>query len=305
MPKFHSYDKSLLNELRRNYDVDYFIYDSEVEFCLKNQFFYRLIRKLNTVLLRDDYQYLLESIYYREFNNKILNVSSNEKYDYLLVIKGFGISINTLNNIKARKKIIYQWDSIKRFPTVKNKYKCFDKIFTFDSVDSKNGFGEYLPNFIEPINISMLNSNKKSIFFVGEYNEFRYEILKTIRNKCNDCGIETDFTLITNNIEISDKDDLISNFKVDNDIYKKRFLASSIILEISREGQNGYTQRYYEAIQAKKIVIGNRNAMYSIDEFLNMDSREILYLKPKISDEDESMTNILKINNWIKKIIHN
>ncbi|PTB32252.1 hypothetical protein DAT36_12115, partial [Photobacterium phosphoreum] len=47
-------------------------------------------------------------------NDLVLNKKGH--YDRLLVIKGFGLYPETIDNINSSYKVIYQWDKLSRYP---------------------------------------------------------------------------------------------------------------------------------------------------------------------------------------------
>lgn len=305
MPKFHGYESIIAECLNCNYYLTSFIYDSNQELYKGTSFIGKILRKVNSIFIPKSKQYILERFYYSDFNKKIINVVGEQSFDYLLVIKGFGITRKTIKEIKASKKKLYQWDSISRFPTVINSYSAFDDVFTFDRKDSKYGYGKYLPNFIDikPEQKSK-NSDKKVIFFVGEYTKSRLELLLRLKNKSLDIGLEVDFALVDLNSKYEgNATTIVQKIPVEPEAYTARFTNSDLILELPRNKQDGFTQRYYEALFYNKVVIGERHCMYLIDDFMNFTISDIDSIKPIISKSDKDLLKILPVSNWIEYIL--
>lgn len=297
-PKFYNYEKLIIEELNtQGYDVTAFTYDEE--HCLKLNFFFQPIKKIISRFSSTSIHHLISpDILFKKINNNIRKLSEI-KYDCLLVVKGFGISNNTIKNINANRKVIYQWDPLSRYPHIYKIYKSFDYTYTFDFQDSKNGFGEYLPNFI-PSDLHKNSLNKFKIFYIGIYSDYRYEKLVKIKKWCSKENIPYDLLLIHKRKQC--EDGLIKNKNIDIDEYRNRFSQSSIILEISSLKHNGFTQRYYEAIFSEKVVLEIKSSD-DLNKLINSSKEDISKLKPLPLLDRKKLTDPLLINNWLHKIL--
>ncbi|CAK2950393.1 conserved hypothetical protein [Vibrio crassostreae] len=305
MPKFHGYETTIVNYLSRNYHLTSFVYDSNQELYKGTPFIGRILRKINSKFIPKSKQYFMERFYYSVFNRRIINMVNEQSFDYLLVIKGFGVTKETIKKIRARKKKLYQWDSISRFPTVVDSYSAFDDVFTFDRKDSNRGYGKYLPNFIDvnPEKKEKIN-NKKVIFFVGEYTKSRLNLLLKVKHKALDIGLEVDFALVDLNSKYEGSATMVQSSTVESEDYIARFVNADIILELPRDKQEGFTQRYYEALYYNKIVIGEHHGMYLISDFMEFTRSNIESIKPIISKYDEELLKVLPVNCWVEYILN-
>ena len=93
-----------------------------------------------------------------------------------------------------------------------------------------------------------------------------------------------------------------------------KFLSRSMgIIEFSRKEQSGFTQRYYEGILNKKIILSFESLSVPKDEApFNLNCKyngefDILKLKDKFNKAQNAelpeIINELEIKNWIRKVL--
>ena len=307
-PKFHGYENKIKDNLNGFFNVvDCIFYDESGYLNIQETEMLKIkIKRLLTGRKSKE----LKCDYLYKNNFKHLNdLVSNKKghYDRLLVIKGFGLYPETIENINSSYKVIYQWDKLSRYPIVERSYGCFDQVFSFDKEDSQLGFGKYLPNFI------CKNIRKESIiydvFYVGSYSTERYDFFKSAIKKYNEMGVRYFIKLIGGD----KKDDFVQDkniLKVDYD----KFLSRSMgVIEFSRKEQSGFTQRYYEGILNKKVILSFDGLIVPKDEVpFNLNCKDngefdILNLKYKFNKvqntELPDIINKLEIKNWIRTVL--
>jgi hypothetical protein len=311
VPEFHSVEQRLHRFLSKKYEVTSFFYNSDSYFNDNVSLLKRIVRKLasKTVFFRS----CLEGFYYSKFNEDIVSKFSSLEYDYLIIIKGYGVSKHTIKSIRAKRKIVYQWDSIARFPSVVDKYQLFDRVFTYDFEDHKQGFGKHLPNFIDFDIVNLANKIKENatkmserkIFFLGEFDEDRLTVLKKIASKFLDTEINLDLTLVSKDAnEHFDNGVLITPKQVDREDYLKKLATSWVVIELPRGTSKGKSQRYYEAIMLGKIVIGDYSNTYSIEKFLSLPYEAIISLRQSIPDYDLMILEKLPLECWVNELIN-
>ncbi|TDE21638.1 hypothetical protein E1100_16770 [Vibrio owensii] len=306
-PKFHGYEDVILNELnKKGYSVDSFFYEEEQIFRL-NAFHRILISILSKSLkvFSDRAFYKVLCHLQLENNDKLYNTLkrldfNSKEYERLLVVKGYGIPPKLLESINAKKKVLYQWDSLLFYPNLSNIYGYFDYVFTFDENDSKNGFGEYLPNFYQKYKNDGIENIK--LFYIGKYTRERLLILEKMVSHCNNCGITHDVELIYSgaNKKILTSP-LVSKNVVSRKDYRARFSSASIILELSNRGQVGSTQRLYEALGNNKIVITENRTKYSIsyEDFFSMNIEEL----SNYNRTTPPFINDYEVGNWLERLL--
>lgn len=321
-PSFHGYETSIIDTIKKK-DFTYKLvtYDEQVYFKLP--FPIRLSLFLSRKIY-DFFGYDADSsksfckvrswLMYRfcgnKFNRFIAEELNNYQSQHLLVIKGHGLTKDTVNNIRADNKVLYQWDSLIRIPKVKNIYKVFDKVFTFDKFDSESGYGEYLPNFYLNTGCSRSLHKEKQydLFFVGEYTKKRYDTLLLLRKHCDAQDLSHFFHLYCKSgVTAINKDmKIVSREKIDRIKYNDLLERSRSIVEIIHNGQHGYTQRVLEALRNGQLVLTTevvhplRSHVQPISEFLTWDKEtfRVAYSEPLDSDCKVWLKQY-EISNWL------
>jgi len=336
-PIFHSYEQKIQESLeKQGFIVHHFFYN-EPELI-----FYKWYKKIPAAFL-----YALRIIFSRsntiqeQINyrlNKLKNYSklnyelekSIEKIsrefpevEYCLVIKGFGISVGTIMNLK---KIIskgnlklYQWDSLTRFPNVQELYPYFDTVWTFETNDVKRYSGtKFYPTFFLPIeknvyeSISVTDNDSYDIVYIGTFTLQRLMRLIVLSKKLQRNNLKYFFYLKTktnlsfiklHNLQLSKKS---LNPESVYSIYNR----SQAILDLGHEGQTGLTTRIYEALYLNKLLVSNsKNNLDTYKDFIGssyesfLTIQEFLDGKNKIIDTNGNLINKLHLDNWVQTIV--
>lgn len=325
-PCFHDYEHKMLSGLiKKGLSVKYVFYQEGDFFKLGllPKFFLKILR---FILVIFGYDYLSNKLYgYLKdyftitscqdgFNSYINNELFGVHAHTLIVIKGFGLSEDTLSKLSVKRKVLYQWDSLVRFPSIKNIYSIFDSIFTFDKKDAENGFGNYLPNFY------VLNENKNEIrheekinlFFVGAHTNEREKVIEHLDLLCKRKGLTCFFYLYKRKKTIfriyPHKDSyFIYDKPMPRGDYERFFSRSECIVEISHNGQYGSTQRVLEALAQGKMVLTNKlsmnnaiNGLFSINEFEKWSNMEyISFVQNNKNYEMEGDISKYELNSWL------
>jgi hypothetical protein len=319
MPKFNGYENELEHEANKISNELVFISYNESDFfsvrklpliaklvLFAIRFF--LVRKKNPnenkvfIKARD---FFLKKKAFAKFNSWIESQVQGD-FDCLLVIKGFGISAKVISNIIAGHKVIYQWDVLEHFPSTKEIYPLFDLVFTFDPADAELNHWEYLPNYYIK---SEVRDKKYAVVFVGTYSKLRFDILNKLAVHCE--SIDCPFFIKLYHPTLSDGY-IITNEKISKDEYREAFETSKFVFEISKPEQNGYSQRYLEALSNESRVIVytdeliNSNGVISLSLFMTL-SKENIFSPYDFSYDPATIEfmNICRIDNWLKKLVVN
>ncbi len=288
MSDFRSYYREITGSLRKSgYDVDYItMSDHDI---------------VSRIIVRTRHL----GFWLRGLLFKINYLKKRKEYDYILAIACYSLPEDVFNllrisNPKA-KLILYLWDSISRYPMIKNAFKYFDDIKTFDNEDAKKyGFG-YLPLFY--INQYTIEAKPKQncdyIFcFIGEANPRRYELLKLLNEQIKQLGHRAYIHFAIN--KLSKFRRRMQHMPSDPEYFKLSSLShsevvevykrSKCVLDIEAEDQIGLSIRVFEALASRtKVITTNRhikelpfynenniylldvNKPYLDDSFLNSD----------------------------------
>ncbi|KAA6352597.1 hypothetical protein EZS27_000049 [termite gut metagenome] len=118
-------------------------------------------------------------------------VEFNKQYDILFCVNGYSIDKILLNHLKKKnpyiKCILYLWDSNNYYNFSRN-FHLFDKVITFDRIDSIHFNIEYLPFFLVDKGQNE-QTNKYQICFIGSNHDDRYWIVKNIVKQLDEMNI--------------------------------------------------------------------------------------------------------------------
>lgn len=271
---------------------------------------------------------------------------ANHKFDILFAINAHIINYKLFKIVKRINpnlvSILYLWDSSRMYNWAK-EIKWFDKIFTFDSIDSVKYGINYKPNFYLKKNVSI--SRDTDLFFVGKYSGEREALIAKIINQPDLKEISYFIKLwpaykvflhsrliynvfksleINNgwinkylkNFEaiegIADTEYLISE-SLSYDDMQSRLLKSNVILDIPFGYQSGYTHRVIEALaNGKKLLTTNRGIInegfYNPDQIHILDSQslqtESKWIRTKSTYPVSDDFNDLELSFWLKSILN-
>lgn len=244
---------------------------------------------------------------------------AKDNYDFVLIIKGFGYSAKTINYIKQKTKIVtlYQWDPLVRYPNVLSTYALYDKIFTFQYSDqSKHKGSIYFPMFFKKQNLDDIKDIKieQDLCFIGVFTLARYFRLKKIKRNAEKLGLKVNFKLYTK-IKIFNYlfSDMVINEKLSQQDVLELYAASKVIVDLAHSGQEGITQRVFEALalgkgvftETKDIeVLTKKHSVLNDYVFSFENMRGIIQFNPKVEISesiDKSLCNY-ELSNWCKKV---
>lgn len=264
MPKFFDYPEAIIEELNQlGYEVDFFDDRPSTKGIVK-----AIIRVNKNIISR----------YIEKYFKEIMKTVSNTKYNVVFVISGqsFSFTEKMMGMIKdcqpQAKFILYQWDSLKNFPYIKNMHNFFNTIFSFDRNDCENDSKiHFLPLFYtrkyENIGKKQVSTFKYDFCFVGTAHPKKYKLIskmseqlkavypkqfiyfffpskivyyyRKLRNPELKHAKKSEFHFVP--VKGQEMDDLIT--------------VSRCILDSPQDGQLGLTIRVLEALGAKKKLI--------------------------------------------------
>ena len=195
-------------------------------------------------------------------------------FNCLFVIKGEYLSREDLENIqnsKCDRKILYLYDSIKRYPITTEYFPYFNKIYTFEKEDAEKYGLDSRPLFYSNTYVGLDKTDiQYDIASISSFYFERFEIFKKLRIEYPKLKLKLKL--------YSSVRDIIKNrwkYVIQNPnlfLYKKlsqsdvaMLLASSnCILDIQNNKQNGLTIRTIEtlALQRKLITTNKTVAKY-------------------------------------------
>lgn len=230
----------------------------------------------NNILLRKIYRLNRNSE--KKYYNNILDSTRKIHYDYLFIINAASFPIwfieKLTKTVKNAKKVLYVWDSIERFPIIKDSIKYFDVTYTFDLDDAQNNEGmHFLPLFYCDEFVSKNNQSEKYIFsFIGYGYAERYKFIRKVRDFARKEGYSYLFRLylpsylyfiygkyIKKNMEDARLSDFYYKITKQKEICN--ILESTrIVVDLEQQEQSGLTMRTIETLgMKKKLITTNKN----------------------------------------------
>lgn len=134
----------------------------------------------------------------------------DKKWDIFICIDGWSLEPDMILRLKKNnpdiKSILYLWDSLHYF-NFSRLFPLFDRIFTFDPLDSKTYNISYLPLFwVEDNNNIIPENTKYDLSFVGKLHSDRFEFLNKIHDQCERLNLKTFFKLVIPSSKLTFKD---------------------------------------------------------------------------------------------------
>lgn len=312
-PKFFSYEKTIKDALENEKAKVYYYPDNPLNDFLNTNVMLKL-NKLRIFLYKVYYTFMLVLI-------------KNKDIDYFFIIKGDMVPEFFLDKIKNREKIkfiMYQWDSMARYPKIIEKMKYFDKVYTFELEDSlKYEKMVYLPFFYLPQYEKIKNENCDIDFlFIGSNHSDRIKILYDIEKIVKEYNLSYYFHIHNKFFSYLKQFLFNKDFKLMKKLgytfktlsqdevfnYHKR---SKIIIDIQAKGQKGPTLRILDSIVSNKKIISTNGSLrekdyYKEDSILIINREKVIIPKEFIDKNIE--TNKIEryenynVKNWIKTI---
>lgn len=302
-PDFFGYDKLILEELSKKYEVDFYHNNYiEKQNKFKRKFFKKYIEKSN-----------------ENYYEKILNKIKDKKYDYFLFIKGNNIPNKFFKKIlklnKSIKIISYQWDDIENCKEILKKQKYITKLYTYSKYDAEKYNLIYQPMFIK-LNKGYLGMKKEyDILNVATLHENRIEIF----NILNKMSLKIKNYIIIDNLKIYIKYLFLKNksYQIEKKAlpysdYIELIIKSKAILDLPIRNQKGLTTRVLEGLSNRTKVI-TFNSEIKKYEFYNEKNILILdmvneekirkFLLTDFDTVNDKLYEKYTIKNWIQKIL--
>lgn len=312
---FYDYEDSIIKEFQKqNYEVDYF---SETP---QNSLLYRIYCRLGN---NEKIKEIKERHSYDIVHN------SNHKYDLIFCIKCESFSKNALELLKEKnpnaKFILYLWDSIVRIQDIRQKLHFFDKVFTFDRLDSlENKEIIFSPLFFrdEYLNKEEKINTEIDLYHLGWYHTDRLALIKQIAKYCEENNLKYNFILFTGYFsyflqsifggQLKNNKKFLIFRSVSAQTNYENIVKSKVTLDIAHPSQSGLTIRTIELLGAQRKIITTNADIVNYD-FYNSNNVLIIDRNNPVLSTEFFLSSwkvipkeiILKysIENWLKRMI--
>lgn len=306
---FYTYNDEIIVSLKeKGYDVIHFSYKPTVTSFQKFRFKYSKSYQKKTIKkLVNDISEKLKDIDVNVFI--FINPTTFKESDVKKIFK---------NHEKA-KKVLYLWDAIATYPIVKEIFGCFDKIYSFDLIDSKeNGF-EYRPTFASKEILACRDQKPEldnDVFYIASYSKARYFQLLKMEKLCLENNLKFKYHLYVRNklayffFKLQNpklKKRYVSTHVMTNDEKKEILLKSKAIFDTPLTTQTGITMRVIEGmILNKKIITTNKYItdfdFYNPNDFLVFDENfDINKIKSECSYKIDP--NYYSVNSLVEDLL--
>ncbi|WP_323660174.1 hypothetical protein [Pectobacterium versatile] len=331
-PRFFEYEEKYAAALRHSRLV-YSVFYDENNFFLPNIF----VRMANFILSRIFFwkggpqasikynrllnYFMLKNKY--EFQRFLIKRMENISADNLVLIKGFGIDGDFIQQLKQSNNIkhvtLYQWDSIIRFPSMLDVYPFIDRVITYNIKDIKlYPVSEHFPT---PTDLTVIEDDsvvneKYDLCYVGSFTQYRYKKLIHISKILSGFGFTYDFKLVTKNKFIERFCKFATTEQVSPTSLNTIYLNSKCMLEIPHPGDDGITQRVLHAISLNKkiLVYGAKDysnykdfseSIYYVNSFDDFNKNAFSIFVSKHTSIKKDILSMYSYNAWAKMVTNN
>ncbi|UFH33815.1 hypothetical protein LNP04_08980 [Chryseobacterium sp. C-71] len=300
---FNQYIANALEE--KNYDVKHINFHS---FRYKYPSFYHKSLNFFTKNLG------ISNLKHIHYNKVILDQIKNIKsIDTSIYIKADFLSKKTIETVnkKSRQSVLIISDSINRYPKTKNILSLFDKVFSFEKKDCKKYNLRFKTNFIYKKTNSVSENYKYKVFNISSFDN-RFPVIKKIAKALYDMKIKSKIIIFTSReneepyIEFSKK---TLSIEENNQFLKE----AQIMLDVSRNGQEGLSFRVFESLGLKKKLITTNKDIVNYDFYNpenifvieNVDDMTIpeVFFETAYVDIPENILGKYLIENWVDELV--
>lgn len=305
---FYDYDRIIKKSIEKmGFEVDYF--------CeTPTGFWYTVAKRMKcTKTLKK----------YHQKHSLNIAESCGKAYDFIFVIKGDVLTKEALEIIKNKnrkaKTVLYLWDSIERVANFKNIKDSFDKIYSFDRVDTQNDKAIVFKPLFYRSEYNVKDNEIKpkfDLFFIGWSHSDRAVLLKKIATLLESQGLRVQFLIFVGKLSYYTSSAIrsVRDMTIRKPIQAKEVVQHSLkakaVLDLAHPNQTGLTMRTIEVLfgLGRKLITTNKDIVnyefYNENNILVID-RENLQI-PKSFFEKEFVPCGLKqrqnlfIDNWVK-----
>ncbi len=281
----------------------------------------------------------------KNYIRRYLIPTSRNRFDVCLFINLFSFHPEIIKNLRKQNPtivcILYLWDNVKDYQW-EQYFKYFDKIYSFDPIESKKFGLVYLPNFYPPaVSKNNTESPKFDFSFVGslqihrlkildqlllrlqqqnksyffylylhpnynrlKYNELVYSVVKLFPSRFK--GYKFLYMLITKR----NKHVLVHHLPVTISESVHIMENSRCILDLPFPSQTGSTQRVIQALALNKKVITTNEAVVQESFYTPEYIKVVSAVDPLINWDWISQDfmirlniNYLRLDNWLHQIL--
>ncbi|MFJ5453731.1 hypothetical protein ACIPT4_11840 [Pectobacterium jejuense] len=264
----------------------------------------------------------LRRYFQKKHEENIVNLAKNGEYNQVFFIKAVDCSfgfIKSLREVLPKSEfILYEWDSLKRFPSVLERLPLFDRVLSFDRKDALDYPGvEFRPLFFRNVDNAKKEKFDFDLVFIGLMHSSRLSGVRKIQRKAENEGLLMYVYMTTN---------LITWIKLwlrgqSKDVHVKQLdyknvmsinNRSSIVLDLPHPDQMGLTMRSIESIGLDKKIITTGKDIVNYDFYnqnnvcvINIDDPYISsdFLNSFYEDLDDETKSNYSLDKWLSDVL--
>ncbi|WP_312330262.1 hypothetical protein [Sphingobacterium sp.] len=197
------------------------------------------------------------------------------KADYGLIIRSDIYPTFVMDLIRQKTEVLlgYQWDGLNRYPTIKDRFKYFDRFYFFDHGDiavAKEGSNKLIPItnfFFSHLQNLETTVQKNTFLFLGSYNSSRMGNIINAEKLINDLGGFTRFMVYSNDNKLVEEFPNIQFIQEQMEYidYIKLVLRSEYLVDLLVDTHEGLSFRVFESLGYKKKLLTNNKTIRQYD----------------------------------------
>lgn len=248
------------------------------------------------------------------YNQTILNEIQNiNSIDTSIYIKADFLSEKTIRavNKKSQKSVLIISDSINRYPQTKNIISLFDKVFSFEKRDCKKYDLRFKTNFIYKTSNNTPSECQYKVFNISSFDK-RFTVIKKIAEALYKMKIKSKIIIFTSK-ENSEPYWEFSKKPLTIEENNQLLQESEIMLDVSRDGQDGLSFRVFESLGLKKKLITTNKDIVNYDFYDpenifvidNIDHIKIptSFFETPYIDVPQNILSKYLIENWVNELV--
>lgn len=248
------------------------------------------------------------------YNQTILNEIQNiNSIDTSIYIKADFLSEKTIRavNKKSQKSVLIISDSINRYPQTKNIISLFDKVFSFEKRDCKKYDLRFKTNFIYKTSNNTTSEYQYKVFNISSFDK-RFSVIKKIAEALYKMKIKSKIIIFTSK-ENSEPYWEFSKKPLSIEENNQLLQESEIMLDVSRDGQDGLSFRVFESLGLKKKLITTNKDIVNYD-FYNPENIFVInniddiripasFFETPYIDVPHNILSKYLIENWVNELV--
>jgi hypothetical protein len=269
-----------------------------------------------------------QSINYYE---DIIQSISNNKYDYIFVIKCEMMPVKIIKKLKNHFSnallCLYLYDSLNNIRGIKAKLQYFDRVLSFDLEDTKaNANIIFRPLFFTDDYKGNIKNEVDLIYdlsFIGTIHSDRYKIIKKIKNKVDIdkdcyfyCYLQSIFMFyfyrFTKKEFWNVKKEEFQFDKIESKVIAEIIDKTKVVIDIQHPNQTGLTMRTIEMIGMNKKLITTNQSIKEYDFYdplnIMIIDRDMVDITSEIFERpfnriDEAIYIKYSLEEWVKDVL--